>query len=190
MSNTHTPAAGEEDSAVDVDPTHAIDRYIAGSDSERDRIEADHPALITEEIRQRATQTREGSERTWTTVGARYTTPARRPDILHAIASLQWHEVGDRKSVEVPAVPGLAINACIRAMRMRHVSQLAWHGVDATVDWYEEDPEGQHYAIYGIQAHYANGRARLYVIDIGTDTVPLASDFWPAPVERPAEVAE
>ena len=47
-------------------------------------------------------------ERTWTTVGAKYTTPKRRPDVLRAIASLQWHEM-DGGDLEPPAVPGLAI---------------------------------------------------------------------------------
>jgi hypothetical protein len=118
-------------------------------------------------------------ERTWTTVGAKYTTPKRRPDVLRAIASLEWHEMGD-EDLELPAVPGLTIKACIRQLSLSRVSQIAWHGAAATVDWY--DPKrrgGEHYSIYGIEMNYDNGRARVYVIDTGTGAVPLASDFWP-----------
>jgi hypothetical protein len=167
------------------DPAGIIERYIAGSDSERDLIAADHPALITEEITQRAEQTRPGPQRTWIGVGARYTTPKRRPDILRAIASLEWHEVDGGESVQPPAAPGLAIKLSIRAMRLPQVDQIAWHGSASVVDWRE-----QHYAIYGMQGHYSNGRARLYVIDVGTVAVPLASDFWPTPGDGAAEVSE
>ena len=119
------------------------------------------------------------AERTWTTVGAKYTTPERCPDVLRAIASLQWHEVGDG-DLELPALPGLAIKACIRQLSLPRVSQVAWNGAAASVDWYDpKRREGEHYSIYGIEMNYDNGRARLYVIDTGTGAVPLASDFWP-----------
>jgi hypothetical protein len=119
------------------------------------------------------------AERTWTTVGAKYTTPKRRPGVLRAIASLQWHEVGD-EDLELPAVPGLAIKACIRQLSLPRVSQIAWTGAAASVDWYDpKRREGEHYSIYGIEMDYDNGRARVYVIDTGTGAVPLASDFWP-----------
>lgn len=136
---------------------------------------------------QTAPDTIAAPQRTWTSVGAPYTTPNRRPDILRAITTLEWHDVGDGESVEVPALPGLTIDACIQQLHLPHVSQLACQGSEATVEWRDEDPEGQHYAIYGIQAQYANGRARLYVIDTGTGAIPLASDFWPAPVETAEE---
>jgi hypothetical protein len=136
-----------------------------------------------------ASDTNAAPQRTWTSVGARYTTPKRRPDVLRAISTLKWRDVGDSASVEIPAVPGLTIDACIQQLRLPRVSQLAWQGSEATVDWHDEDPEGQHYAIYGIQAQYANGRARLYVIDIGTGAFPLVSDFWPAAVETAEEAS-
>jgi hypothetical protein len=118
-------------------------------------------------------------ERTWTTVGAKYTTPERRPDVLRAIASLEWHEVGDG-NLELPALPGLAIEACIRQLSLPRVSQVAWNGAAASVDWYDpKRREGEHYSIYGIEMNYDNGRARVYVIDTGTGVLPLASDFWP-----------
>ncbi len=177
------------DSAVteDPDPASIIDRYIEGSDSERDVIAADHPQLITDEITQRAEQTRPGPQRTWMNIGASYTTPERRPDVLRAIASLEWQDVTSGEPMQAPVSPGLAINACIRELRMPRVDQVAWHGSASAVDWHDRDKaEGEHYAIYGIQANYQNGRARLYVIDIGTATIPLASDFWPPANEKTA----
>jgi len=33
--------------------------------------------------------------------------------------------------------------------------------------------------VLGIEGNYKNGRARAYLLDIGTEVVVLASDFWP-----------
>lgn len=186
-----TDTRRDSDGTTDPDPS-IIERYIAGGDSERDLIAAEHPQLVTSEITRRAEQTRPGPQRTWTSIGAQYTTKKRRPDVLRAIASLEWQDIGGGEPMDVPASPGLAINACIRELRMPSVDQVAWHGSASTVDWRDRDKaEGEHYSIYGIQANYTNGRARLYVIDIGTATIPLASDFWPAPAkEKTAAVSK
>ena len=187
------PADTRSDRAAttDPDPARIIERYIAGSDSERDEIAAEHPQLITSEITQRAERSRPGPQRTWTSIGAQYTTKKRRPDVLRAIASLEWQDITAGESMDAPASPGLAINACIRELRMPRVDQVAWHGLASTVDWRDRDKaEGEHYSIYGIQANYTNGRARVYVIDIGTATIPLASDFWPAPAKEKTAVSK
>jgi len=69
-------------------------------------------------------------------------------------------------------VPGLAIKTCIRQLSLPRVSQVAWNGAAASVDWYDpKRREGEHYSIYGIEMNYDNGRARVYVIDTGTGAV-------------------
>lgn len=192
MNDEHALAGGDADGSVkDSDPASIIERYIAGSDSERDLIAAEHPQLVTSEITQQAEQTRPGPQRTWTSIGATYTTPERRPDVLRAIASLEWQDIRGGEPMDAPASPGLAINACIRELRLPRVDQVAWHGSASAVEWRDRDKaEGEHYAIYGVQAIYTNGRARVYVIDIGTATIPLASDFWPAPGKEKTAVSK
>ena len=38
------------------------------------------------------------------------------------------------------------------------------------------------YALYGIEAHYDDGRARVYLVDRGTDLLVMGSEFTPNPV--------
>ncbi len=185
MSKQNTPACGEDRGCPQSDAHRTIEQYIAGSDSDRDRIEADHPTLITDDVRQRATATREGPERTWTGIGRRYTTAERRPDILRAIASLEWQDATGQDAVELPMMAALAIKAFRKEMRMPPVSRLAWHGANNTLDWRDGHGTAQRYSLYGIEAMYGNGRVRVYIIDVGTAAVPLASDLWPLPA--PAE---
>jgi hypothetical protein len=42
---------------------------------------------------------------------------------------------------------------------------------------YPDGPETAAYTVLGVEANYTDGRARLYVLDIGVAAVPLASDF-------------
>ena len=116
--------------------------------------------------------------RTWTQTGAPYTTPERRPDVLAAIAALEWTAIPDGDSLTLPFLPGEGIKAVIAELQLPKVSALAWNGV---VDWPAAQPGGdrEHYAVYGIEANYKNGRARVYVLDTGTQLLPVASDFWP-----------
>lgn len=115
------------------------------------------------------------TERNWTTVGAAYTGPDDRPRVKAAIAALTWQDFTEGMSL--PAIPGLNITATIRELRLPKVSALAWNG---SLDYPEPESNGTvHAALYGIEAHYNNGRARVYALDLGSRLLPLASDFWP-----------
>jgi hypothetical protein len=150
-----------------------IKHYIAGSDAVRDMIEADHPTVITEQVRALADRRRPLPQRTWTDVGSDFTTPERRPDVLRAIGTLRWRTLARCRAL--PAFQGSAIQIGVRALGLPNVSALALSGLHSTLHLESAD-----YAVYGIEAHYANGRARLYVLDRGTVLVPLVSDFWPS----------
>lgn len=150
-----------------------IEHYIVGSDALRDMIEADHPTAITEQVRALADQRRPGPQRTWTRVGSDFTTPERRPDVLRAIGTLRWRTVAGCRSL--PAFQASAIAIGVQALGLQNVSALALSGLHSPLPWQEEE-----YSVYGIESQYANGRARLYVLDRGTVLVPLVSDFWPS----------
>lgn len=66
----------------------------------------------------------------------------------------------------MPMVPGLGIQHAIAELRIPKVSQIAVSS--------ELAPHG----FYGIEGNYKNGRARVYIIDMGTHLIPLASDFF------------
>lgn len=114
--------------------------------------------------------------RTWTTVGAEYTDGARRTDVLAAIDSLTW--VKARANMTLGFMQGAAIKTAIRELDLPDVTLIAHNGV---VEWPPPngDADGEAYAVYGIEANYRNGRARVYVLDTGTSLIPVASDFWP-----------
>jgi hypothetical protein len=164
--NTKQPSAAAQDATI-------IEHYIAGSDAVRDMIEADHPAVITEQVRALAHQRRRRPQRTWTRVGSDFTTPERRPDVLRAIGTLRWRTLAGCRAL--PAFQASGIAAGVRELGLPNVSALAPSGLHSTLHW-----QGDSYAIYGIEAQYANGHARLYVLDRGTVLVPLVSDLWPS----------
>lgn len=168
MTEKNSPTPAE----VAADAAKVIQRYIVGSDAVRDMIEADHPTLITQDVRALANRHRPLPLRTWTRAGATFTTPDRRPDVLRAISTLRWQNLA--ACCGLSAYQASAIQIGVRDLGLPNVSALALTGLHSTVQW-------QHatYSIYGIQAHYLNGRSRLYVLDRGTTLVPLASDFWP-----------
>jgi hypothetical protein len=164
--NTTQPKAGGQD-------TRIIEHYITGSDAVRNMIEADHPAAITERVRALADRHRPRPQRTWTQVGSAFTTPEHRPDVLRAIGTLRWRTIAECGSL--PAFQASAITIGVRALGLPNVSALALSGLHSTLHF-----QGEDYTVYGIEAQYANGRARLYVLDRRTVLVPLVSDFWPA----------
>ena len=115
--------------------------------------------------------------RTWTEIGAqaigrrlegggRLTQPA----VIRVIGTLDWQAI--EQGLSLPMIPGEAIKATIAELRIPKVSHVAVS--------HELAP----YGFYGIEGHYKNGRARVYVVDLGSDLIPVASDFWPAVVEE------
>lgn len=101
-------------------------------------------------------------KRTWTNVGHGH---ASRREITREIDALTWHTV----PTSAPACPGLAIGAVVEQLDLpRRLSAIAWDGVIA-----------DRYGLYGIETTYSDGRARIYVLDKGSEVIPVASDFWP-----------
>lgn len=60
---------------------------------------------------------------------------------------------------------GYALKEFIREFGIPNVDAYAIGGVGS-------------FGVYGVQAHYKNGRARVYVVDVGTELIPVVSDFW------------
>lgn len=102
----------------------------------------------------------------WTTVGEAAIglpledrTPITREVILTAIAGLEWRDAAG----SLPAVPGLAIKGCIEELRIPKVSRVAIS--------HDLAPFG----LYGIEGHYTNGTAHVFVVDLGSHLLPVAS---------------
>lgn len=119
-------------------------------------------------------------ERSWTTVGAEYVERLGQAEVEAEIEALEWHELPEEGSVDVAFSPGFAIKAAIREFGMPKVSAFAISGFSR--EGVGED-DGFYPGFYGIEANYKNGRARVYLLDVGVSVTPLASDFWP--VEAP-----
>ena len=102
-------------------------------------------------------------KRTWTETGAKCVPENKRERVSDIINSFEWESI----PCELAMMPGLAIKETIKEFKMPKVSHVA-----VTHDMAP-------YGFYGIRAHYKNGKAQLYVLDRGSDCVPIASDFWP-----------
>lgn len=111
--------------------------------------------------------------RDWMSVGARYTTPERRAQVERTISRLEWREFTDGMSL--PMCPGLGIEAAIKELRLPKVSAIAYNGA---LSFPAPDDESEYPGLYGIEANYKNGRARVYIVDNGCELLPIAADFW------------
>lgn len=114
-------------------------------------------------------------ERNWTSVGAEFRQGDDQARVERAIAGLAWEPVEGAK----PAMPGLCIRDVIRELRIPKVDKIA---IGTTALIYPDGDSGgnAYYSLYGIQGHYKNGRARVYVLDTGGRAIPVCSDFYPA----------
>jgi len=105
--------------------------------------------------------------RAWTTVGVEEVDgDETREAFSRAVVALVWMDVSQGQELTVGAIPGLNITEIIRELRIPKVSAVAISNQLAP------------YGLYGIEGNYKNGRARVYVIDRGSDCLPIASDFW------------
>lgn len=123
-------------------------------------------------------------ERTWTTVGEEHIGTVHleggelltRELVEKAIEDLDWVDVV--ATLTLPAMPGFTIRNAVEQLGIPKVSKIAWccHAVD--------DPEFDEryplapYGFYGIEGNYSNGRARVYVLDLGGDASPLCSELF------------
>ena len=99
-------------------------------------------------------------KRTFTNVGKEYT-DGKQDEIGAMFERLEWHEIPYTMGMG----PGLGIKEAIKQLRIPKVSHVA--------DSHELAP----YGLMGVIGHYKNGEARIYLIDIGTEVIVLASDF-------------
>ncbi len=88
-----------------------------------------------------------------------------------AIGTLRWRTLAGCRTLSEFQASGIAPE--LRELGLPNVLALALSGLHATLHW-----QADSYAVYGIEAQHANGRARLYVLDRATVLVPLISDFW------------
>lgn len=120
--------------------------------------------------------------RTWTKVGRsvyrHVGTDGERPTVESdegqrrieaAIGRLIWIDAEGA----FPLVPAVGVQRAIDGLHLPRVSAIAI------------SDELAPYGLYGIEANYPDGRARVYVIDRGGDLVAVASDF-PMDVEEAA----
>lgn len=97
--------------------------------------------------------------RSYTQVGASYP----RDQVDSAIDSIAWRDVGG----DWPAMAGLAIELAITEFGIPKVDRA---GISTKL------VQGR-FEVYGIQGTYANGTARIYVLDEGNALTPVASEL-------------
>ena len=101
-------------------------------------------------------------ERNWTSVGKEHT--ENKHDKLDTIFDgMLWQKI----PCTMGMMPGEAIKAAIKQLRIPKVSHVSCSNELAP------------YGLEGIIGHYINGEARVYLLDTGTEVIPLATDFFP-----------
>lgn len=115
--------------------------------------------------------------RTWTETGAEYVERLGQRSVEHEIEAMEWTIKPEGGSTTVAAMPGMAINALIQELQLPKVTGFAISGFERPGG---PETDGFYPGFYGIEANYRNGRARIYVLDVGSTLIPLVSDFFPA----------
>lgn len=100
--------------------------------------------------------------RTWTRIGVPYTA-----DKQESLAALFDHLDWQPFPVKVGFSEGYAIQAIINEFKIPTITELAISHVLAP------------FGLYGLHCQYANGRAKVYILDRGLNVFVIASDFWP-----------
>lgn len=103
--------------------------------------------------------------RTWTRIGEAHSQD-QHAQLGAILDGLTWRAIPPG-GAEVAAMPGLAMRAAIRELRLPQVSHYAIS--------HDLAP----YGLYGLRAHYQDGTANVYLVDDGSQTVVVASDFYP-----------
>jgi|SRR5208283_3048140 len=97
--------------------------------------------------------------RNWTEVGKEYDHEV----IIRTIDSLEWKAL----PLTLDFMNGEGIKAAIKGFRIAKVSHVA------------TSPAMAPCGFFGIRGHFANGDAEFYLIDEGSELVPVCSDFHP-----------
>ena len=96
--------------------------------------------------------------------GSEYTdTQAKRDKLQSVVDGLEWETFG--VGLQLPAMPGMAIETAIKEYRIPRVSRVA---------------VSHEYAPYGfcaVTGNYKNGTADVYLIDDGCSVRAIAADF-------------
>jgi hypothetical protein len=121
---------------------------------------------IGEQLLDRDRATREGHN--WTT----------RDEIEKGIARLEWVDRPESGIINGPMSPVLGIGAAIDQLDLRRVVAYAIDGY--VTAWDDAECGESAYGLYGIRNRYGNGAADIYVVDRGTDILPVRADFTPA----------
>lgn len=121
-------------------------------------------------------------ERSWLSIGDEFVAKVGggQDGVAAAIDGLEWIDIPEDGSLTVAFSPGYAIKAAIREFGLPAVRRVAPYGGFSIPD--ADGGDGFYPALYGIEANYANGRARIFLLDTGTGLTPLCSDFEPATV--------
>lgn len=114
-------------------------------------------------------------KRTWTEVGAEYVERLGERSVEHEIEAMEWTIMREGGTATVGAMPGMAINKLIEEFRLPKVTGFAISGFERPGG---PEADGFYPGFYGVEANYRNGRARIYVLDIGATLIPLASDLF------------
>lgn len=116
-------------------------------------------------------------QRSWTEVGAEMVDQlGGREEVAAEADRMEWQELTEGESLTVAFMPGHAIKATIGDLGIPKVSAVAISSFDRPASSPEDD--GFYPGFYGIEGNYTNGRARIYVLDLGTCIQPLFSDFY------------
>jgi hypothetical protein len=101
--------------------------------------------------------------RNWTEIGAEFD----RAIVERAIAVLDWQKL----PIETGMMQGEGIKAAIRMLGIPRVSHVAVGTIN------NGKAEGGLCFFYGIRGHYENGDADVFIVDRGSDMIPVCSDF-------------
>jgi hypothetical protein len=105
-------------------------------------------------------------ERTWTQIGKQHNTGSARGHLEALISKMQWTPAAEHRQEGM--MPAMGISEAIKQLRLPKVTDYAITGSDIPC-----------FGLYGIRCHYKNGMAQVYVMDLGSELIPVASDFWP-----------
>ena len=133
-------------------------------------------------------------DRTWTKTGGQLFDAERatreghnyatgREAVEAGIDGLTWVEVPAEGELRLPFTPGEGIKAVIAQLDLRAVRRIAHDGAVTVRD--DAESSTSLYSLYGIEVPEAGGLLRVFVVDRGTDLLPVAYDRVPtATVQR------
>ncbi len=100
--------------------------------------------------------------RTWTQRGSSFTAD-KQAQLASVFATLAWQPFPCTLSFS----EGYVVKAFLEQMTVQQILEVAVSSRLAP------------YGLLGLHCQYANGRAKVYILDRGDDAIFLATDFWP-----------